>query len=178
MKRLNQTDWETVVHPARRLKDGTTVSFGNGLLRAEIARANRYAHQVTCALMDIDDLRRINDRYGAHFGDTVIAETARLILEEVRSSDVVARISGGTFVLLFPESTSDMARIAMERIRTRIEGHMYLVQRKDVERMTVSTGIASPPPHGVTPLSLMDVARVAMETAKRAGKNRAVMAEE
>lgn len=165
-----------------QIRDTLTGAFTQshflGLLRAEIARANRYVHQVTCALMDLDDLRRINDRYGAHFGDTVIAETARLILEEVRSSDIVARISGGTFVLLFPESTSDMARTAMERIRARIEGHTYLVQRKDVERMTVSTGIASHPPHGVTALSLMDVARVAMETAKRAGKNRAVVAEE
>jgi len=155
-----------------------TQSHFLGLLRAEIARANRYTHQVTCALVDLDDLRRINDRYGAQFGDTVIAETAKLLQEEVRSSDVVARVSGGTFVVLFPESASDMARIAVERIRARIEEHTYLVQRKDVERMTVSAGIAAHPPHGVTALSLIDVARAAMETAKRAGKNRAVIAEE
>lgn len=147
------------------------------LLRSEIARANRYAHPVSCAVVDMDDLRRINDRYGSQFGDQVIAETARLVQDHLRGSDIVARLSGGRFAVLFPETSSDMARVGAERMRARIEEHTFLIQRKDVERITVSVGIAAHPPHGITALSLMDAAQAAMEQAKRAGKNCVVVAQ-
>lgn len=164
------------------LRDSLTGAFTQNhflsLLRAEITRANRYAHPVCCALIDIDDLRRINTRYGAPFGDRVIAETARLVQEHVRTSDVVARVSGGRFAVLFPESSADMAHIGAERVRARVEGHTYLAQRGEAERLTVSVGLAAHPPHGVTALSLMDVAHSALTAAKEAGRNRVVVASE
>lgn len=163
------------------IRDSLTGAFTQShflsVLRAEIARGNRYGHRLSCAFIDIDDLRRINDKHGLNAGDSLIAETAHQIQEQIRSSDVVARVSGGTFAVVLPETAPEVAKLALERIRLCIQDHTYLVQRKEVERVTVSVGIASHPPHGVTALTLADAAREAMAAAKREGKNRVFLAD-
>jgi diguanylate cyclase (GGDEF)-like protein len=142
------------------------------MLRHEVARSNRYAHFVTCMLIDIDGLRRINEAYGSSGGDQVITEVAELVKGLIRSSDTLARMSGGELALLLPETTSDAALIVAERVRAKVEEHPYILQRSQVERVTVTVGSATHPPHGITALSLVDTAQKVLRQAKRAGKNR------
>ena len=146
------------------------------LARRELSRSNRYSHPVSCAAFDVDNLRRFNDTHGVQGGDRLVGEVARVVNDTVRSSDVLARITGGEFVVLMPETSETAAGTVAERIRSAVEGHPFLLENNRVERITVSVGIATHPPHGVTALSLADAARAAMLEAKAAGRNRVVAA--
>lgn len=141
------------------------------LLRHEIARTNRYSRPCTCLVLDIDGLRRVNDVHGARFGDQIINEVAQLAKGLLRSTDSLARLGGGTFAALLPETTGESARIVAERLRERMGEYPFILQRGTVERITVSAGLASHPPHGVTAFSLLDAARAAMDESKDAGGN-------
>jgi diguanylate cyclase (GGDEF)-like protein len=141
------------------------------VLRHEVARANRYARPVCCLIVDVDDLHGVNERHGARVGDQVIAGVAGLINGLVRSSDMAARVSGGEFALLLPETDQPAAQIVAERLRARVEELPFIVQANQVQRVTVSVGIGTHPPHGVTYLSLLDASRRALRQAKSEGGN-------
>jgi diguanylate cyclase (GGDEF)-like protein len=142
------------------------------LARRELSRSNRYSHPVSCVAFDVDHLRGLNDSHGVQGGDRLVAEVARVVGGTVRSSDALARITGGEFVVLLPEAGETAAVAAAERIRSAVEGHPFLLESNRVERLTVSVGVATHPPHGLTALSLADAARAAMLEAKAAGRNR------
>jgi diguanylate cyclase (GGDEF)-like protein len=162
------------------IRDPLTGAYTNdhflSVLRHEVARCNRYSRPAACVLMDIDGLRRINDRHGAGFGDQVIAEVAQLVDGLIRSTDILARTSGGELALLLPETAGEAAEIVGERLRARVEEHPFILQRNQVERVTISLGIGVHPPHGVTALALVDTTRRALREAKSHGRNRVVVA--
>lgn len=164
------------------IRDGLTGAFTYdhflSLLRHEVARSNRYGRPVSCIILDIDGLRRVNEAYGARSGDQVIAEVALLVKGLIRSSDIMARISGGRLALLLPEANEEAARVVAERVRAKIEEHPFIVRRGAVERLTVSLGIGVHPPHGVTALTLVDAAHQALRAAKEEGRNRVAVAED
>ena len=146
------------------------------LTRRELSRSNRYSRPVSCAVFDVDYLRRVNDSQGVQGGDRLITEVARVVNGTIRSSDVLARITGGEFAVLLPETGDTAAATAAERIRSAVEGHPFLLQNNRVERVTVSVGIATHPPHGITAIELSDAARAAMVQAKAAGRNQVAAA--
>jgi diguanylate cyclase (GGDEF)-like protein len=141
------------------------------VLRHEVARANRYLRPAACLLIDVDGLRRINEGYGARFGDQVIREVAQLLKGLIRSSDTLARVSGGEFALLLPETPAEASMVVAERLRAGVAEHAFILQAGVLERLTVSVGIAIHPPHGVTALALMDAARQALRQAKSQGRS-------
>ncbi len=161
------------------IRDGLTGAFTYdhflSTLRHEVARSNRYSRPVSCLILDIDNLRRVNDRYDARGGDQVIAEVAQLARGVIRSSDILARISGGRLALLLPETNGEAASIVADRVRVKIEEHPFIVQRGAVERVTASLGIGVHPPHGVTALTLVDAAHQALQEAKARGRNQVVV---
>ncbi|GAB4251008.1 MAG: hypothetical protein Kow00129_11860 [Thermoleophilia bacterium] len=142
------------------------------LVRHEVARSNRYSRPISCLMVDIDRLRRINERYGPGHGDMVIAEVSALVQGSIRSTDALARVSGGTFAVLLPETKAASAQVVAERIRSAVEEYPFIIQRGQLERLTVTLGIACHPPFGVTALTLVDAARKALRDGKRAGRNR------
>ena len=146
------------------------------VVRHEVARANRYSRSVACVMIDVDNLRRINSEHGSAAGDRVITEVAQVVGGAIRSSDSLARISGGRLSLLLPETTEEASEIVGERVRRRVEEHPLILAGSRVERVTVSVGIAVHPPFGVTAMSLVDTAELALTEAKRYGRNRVVLA--
>src|SRR6266849_4031742 len=62
------------------------------LAEAELARSRRYKHPFTLAYVDLDDFKRINDRFGHHAGDRVLVDIAQTLQKSVRSTDLVARL--------------------------------------------------------------------------------------
>lgn len=145
------------------------------MLRHELARCNRYSRPLTCVIVDIDGLRRVNDAHGARVGDQVIAEVAQVVQSIIRSSDVLARISGGQFALLLPECSGDAGVVVSGRVLAAMAEHAFIVQRQVVERVTVSIGVSVHPPHGVTALKLVDSAHRALRQAKAEGGNRVAL---
>jgi diguanylate cyclase (GGDEF)-like protein len=144
--------------------------------RQEVARANRYSRPVGCLMVDVDGLRRINDSYGSGGGDRTIAEVGEIARRLLRSSDMVARLSGGRLAILLPESDEEACLTVAERILATVADHAFILQRGSVERLTVTVGVAVHPPFGVTAMALVDAAHAALLDAKAAGRNRYALA--
>jgi diguanylate cyclase (GGDEF)-like protein len=86
------------------------------LLEAALQRAKRGGAAVTVALLDLDHFKEVNDTYGHAAGDEVLRRTARRLREAVRASDVVARVGGDEFVIVFDAGVSGAAGV-VPRIR-------------------------------------------------------------
>jgi len=142
------------------------------LLRHEVARSSRYSRPLTCVIVDIDGLRRINEAHGARAGDQVIGEVAQVVQGIIRSSDVLARVGGGQMAILLPECPGDAGVVVAERVLAAMAEHPFIVQRQVVERVTVSIGVSVLPPQGATALKLVDAAHRALRQAKAGGRNR------
>ena len=87
----------------------------------DVMLARRYGYRTSLIMFDLDYFKRINDTHGHAVGDEVLAEVARLCLEEVRAVDTVARLGGEEFVVLMPQASLENARLAAERLRRRLK---------------------------------------------------------
>ena len=101
--------------------------------------AERYEHECTLVLFDLDDLKAINDAHGHIVGDQVIISITNLIKDIIRSSDVFARWGGDEFAILLPYTHKSEAIKLVERIRTVISTHYF----DQAGYISCSFGIAS-----------------------------------
>ena len=109
--------------------------------RAVLARAVRYKEDLSVLLLDIDRFKSINDRYGHAVGDEVLKDVAKLLKEEAREADIVARFGGEEFVLLLPMTGIEGALILAERIREKVKNLNWQVA-EDAIAITVSIGVS------------------------------------
>jgi diguanylate cyclase (GGDEF)-like protein len=117
-------------------------------IREEFERARRYDVAFGLVLLDVDGMRRINERLGRDGGHRVLGDLGRLLQRELRAPDFVARYGGEEFLLLLPETDLEGARNAVHRIRARLDGSGLDEQHLGVS-CTLSAGIASFPHPGI-----------------------------
>jgi diguanylate cyclase (GGDEF)-like protein len=155
--------------------------YFNRFLKAILERAASERFRVTLLVFDIDDFKLYNDHYGHGAGDEILRESARLLKSVVRKHDVVARIGGDEFAVIFwdkegprkPNSQHPAdARHAAHRFQRAILEHKFpKLAHEAPGTLTISGGLASFPWDGQTPDQLLDAAdRMAIES-KRLGKN-------
>jgi len=84
-------------------------------LKAELGRAKRYGFSLAVSIVDIDNLKDINKKYGRSAGDSVLAYYAREVLSHFRTYDVVARYNGDEFAIMFPNTQKEGAQRALEK---------------------------------------------------------------
>jgi len=146
----------------------------NALLQKENARFKRYNKPFSIMMIDIDELKTVNDRFGHETGNRLIVMAANSINERIRSADVVARYGGDEFVMLLPETDAGQLQELAERIRTAVENTAFDEQGHRVST-TVSIGLASCPTDAVSPKDLIHKADTALYSSKRAGRNRTTL---
>lgn len=139
-------------------------------LREELARAQRYGHELALVLIDSDALKRVNDRLGHEAGNEHLRRLAKTIRAHVRATDIVARYGGDEFVVLQPESGLDAARATAERIRKAAS-----VQQEGIAT-SVSIGVAAFPNVREADALFREADR-ALSAAKQQGKNTVVVAD-
>jgi diguanylate cyclase (GGDEF)-like protein len=86
------------------------------ILDRELARARRYNHTCSLAMIDIDSFKDYNDRHGHLHGDEVLKLTAGIFREQIRKSDIVARYGGEEFVVVMPETSKELALLVGEKL--------------------------------------------------------------
>jgi len=128
---------------------------------------------LTVALIDLDHFKLINDRFGHAIGDKVLIVMAHQLRENTRSSDVLARIGGEEFLVVFADMPGAQALEVCERLRTRVEQYAWDGLAAGL-RVTLSVGLAHAPPYELT--TLFDAADRAMYSAKHGGRNRVAVA--
>lgn len=111
-------------------------------LAQEFARCRRHGHPLTLAIGDLDGFKAVNDFVSHEAGDRVLSAIAALLRETVRASDVVARYGGDEFVIVFPETPAESARVVCERVREAIEKRVWEELGPDFH-LTVSFGLCS-----------------------------------
>jgi two-component system cell cycle response regulator len=155
-------------------------------LRGEMARCTRYGHALSIVMVDLDNFKAINDRFGHLAGDDVLREVALRIKRNTRGSDhalanrradvdIASRYGGEEFIIIMPEAAAAGAAIAAERLRAVIEAEVgRAVGLQDEQggawRVTGSFGVAAFAP-GMDADGFVKRADEAVYRAKHSGKN-------
>ena len=140
----------------------------------EIARSQRTGRGFCLVMLDLDDLKEINDRHGHHAGDAVLRAIADTLRTTIRRADVAARYGGDEFVTLLPETDPTGGWVVAEKIRQVLRDRGM---RSFDFRPTVSLGVVSYPGDGRSAETLLMSADRAMYVAKRAGKDQVATAD-
>jgi diguanylate cyclase (GGDEF)-like protein len=144
------------------------IRFFREQLRQEMARASRSRQPLSVALLDVDNLKAVNDFFGHQAGDALLTKIGYRVQSCLRSSDVIARYGGDEFVILFHGTDSESARISAQRC---LESIRQLPPIGQAIKVTVSIGIASFPAEASDAEELLRKADALCYEAKKAGGN-------
>jgi diguanylate cyclase (GGDEF)-like protein len=133
----------------------------------ENARARRYRRPVTVAYIDIDDFKRVNDTQGHDAGDRLLVVVAKALQSHTRKTDILGRLGGDEFCILYPETDSEQARHTLEALHRTLSDAL----QRHGWTVTCSVGAASFPSGAEQTGDLIKKADEAMYAAKREGKN-------
>jgi len=134
----------------------------------EIKRANRYGGVFSLVLCDLDHFKRINDNYGHPVGDAVLKQFAKILTQNLRGSDVVARVGGEEFMIFLPNIEGERALEVVDGLRQKCEKAVYSGCER--EKVTSSFGITERR-HRCSYNQLRTEADTALYNAKEDGRN-------
>jgi len=140
-------------------------------LHNEVTKIDRYGGQLTLVMLDLDDFKHFNDRYGHETGNEVLRRVGAILRTAVRDADVAARYGGEEFTVLIRGDESHGYELA-ERLRRAIETSAVQVRGGDDVYCTVSAGIACYPVSSGDETELVERADDALYESKRRGRNR------
>ncbi|OHD11662.1 MAG: hypothetical protein A2Y41_01050 [Spirochaetes bacterium GWB1_36_13] len=139
----------------------------------EIKRSKRYSQNLSVLILDIDNFKTLNDKYGHLFGDKILKKFVEVLKASSRDEDFLARFGGDEFIVLMPQTGRIGARALAERIKSRLQE--YFVDKefhKEKVSVTFSGGIATYPYDADNFETLMKRADQALYKSKFLGKNR------
>ncbi|MDZ4255228.1 MAG: diguanylate cyclase [Sulfuritalea sp.] len=140
---------------------------GEELLELQFANALRCNAPLTVAFLDLDRFKQINDLFGHESGDAVLVSATVAIHQHLRQGDMLIRWGGEEFVLILPNTTPELAQVALQRV---VQAGLGL--RPDGEPVTASIGIAERiHDHADDWRALVEKADVRMYEAKQSGRN-------
>lgn len=150
------------------------------VLQRELGRAERLGRPLTVLMLDIDDFKSINDRFGHPVGDAILQGIVAEIRNEVRGDmDLLARYGGDEFAVVLPETPPGEAVLVAERVRRRVDERLFrMPDSGQMLRATVSIGVATYPDDAGETTDLVEKADAALYRAKRGGKNAVVTTSE
>jgi diguanylate cyclase (GGDEF)-like protein len=131
------------------------------------ARGGRGGYAIL--LVDMDDLKAINDEHGHQAGNRAITAVASAIQRAIRTTDMAARYGGDEFVVFLPEATPEVAETVGQRIRNHVYRSLFPVGER-LQRMTVSVGTASYPRDGAQHDDIISAAVVRMQSDRELRK--------
>jgi len=138
----------------------------DSVLENEFKRSNRFSNTFSLILIDIDNFKSVNDTFGHQTGDKVLTEVANILLNSIRSIDIIGRWGGEEFLIIATETELEGAILLAESIRIKVEKHSF----SEVGSKTLSIGVSSYK-KADTIKSLIFRADSALYVAKDKGKN-------
>jgi diguanylate cyclase (GGDEF)-like protein len=147
------------------------MSYIRQAIDMEIERSKRFNSVFSLIFMDMDNFKKVNDKYGHLVGSRVIVEIAQLLQLNVRKLDIVSRYGGDEFVIILPQTSREVGFLVAERLRKLIEKNLYLKHESYSIRLTASLGVASYPYNAKKKEELLRLADNAMYSGKFLTKN-------
>ncbi len=141
----------------------------------EFRRAQRYGRNLSIVMLDVDDLKLINDTYGHDSGDRVLISIAVILRSEVRPFDLVARYGGDEFVSLLIDTDQEEAYTIAERIRSEVELTPVVINAFTLN-VHLSVGITTVDPEDTDLVITSKRTDHALYQAKQQGRNRVMAA--
>jgi diguanylate cyclase (GGDEF)-like protein len=141
-------------------------------LRQEVARSARNRSPLSVLMLDLDDFKPINDKWGHADGDRVLRSVAATLKSVVRANDIVARYGGDEFVVVMPDTAAEHAQEVARRVIVAIRERRHELPDGSHARVGVSGGLAIYPENGRTATLLLQAADSAMYSAKRSRPGR------
>lgn len=146
------------------------------LLEIEFKKSNRYKLPLSCMILDIDNFKSINDRFGHTVGDMALIKTAQLIHETIRDTDVLARYGGDEFTIILPNTSLEHAYAVGNKILGRFKEYELWQGKTSIGKISLSIGVSAFQEEKTTDhQKLLECADKAMYFAKEHGKNRVCM---
>lgn len=150
--------------------DPLTGVYNRTKIDEELDRWVRYSKRqgrpLSVVFFDIDDFKKINDTFGHLAGDRVIVDIVKMILDNIRQSDVLARWGGDEFILLLPNTGKRQAAELAEKLRSLVAGRRF----ENVGNLTCSFGLVAAEESDSADL-LLNRADQLLYSAKKHGKN-------
>ena len=147
------------------------------LADVQLKMALRYQKKFAICMLDADNLKETNDRYGHFAGTEMIRHIGAIISASIREADIAARYGGDEFIIMFTECSREDALLVVQRVLHRI-GEAPLTYEGNLLYTTLSAGIAVFPDDGDSVRNLMDKADKSLYESKHAGKNRVTVYQE
>ncbi len=127
--------------------DGLTGLFNHrhfwNLLNTELTRVNLHQGHLALVLLDLDDFKKVNDKFGHSVGDLLLQTVGNVLSDTVRDTDIVARYGGEEFGVLLPDTDESGVQQVAEKIRASIEAIRFSIPDTDIVlKVTVSIGVS------------------------------------
>ncbi len=135
-------------------------------------KAKKETFFLSVIMIDIDKFKVINDTFGHRKGDEILSKVGKIILENVRNTDVVGRYGGEEFIIMLANTNEVHSKKIAEKIREKVEEAVLI---SDEYPLTISLGISVYPQHGQLKDELIEKADQALYAAKQRGRNRSIM---
>lgn len=139
------------------------------ILEKELWRSRRYGGRISLVMVDIDNLKDINDTYGHRAGDKVIREISRRIKQCIRQIDTAARYGGDEFAIILPNTSLRDAVVVAERMVDIVASSPTTWQKEQIQ-LSISVGLGQYDAD-INPEDMTSRSDEALYTAKQAGKN-------
>jgi diguanylate cyclase (GGDEF)-like protein len=143
----------------------------NHALEMEIERSRRYRYTFSVIFMDMDNFKKVNDRFGHLVGSRVLIEIAGILQKNLRRIDIISRYGGDEFVVILPQAGRESGFAVAERLRRTIERSIFMKREGYNIRLTASLGVASYPENAQSKEELLKLADKAMYHGKFLTKN-------
>ncbi|HEX8961693.1 MAG TPA: diguanylate cyclase [Rhodocyclaceae bacterium] len=170
---------EALEHEARI--DGLTQIPNRGcfLRRAidEFSRSRRYGHPLAFWIVDLDHFKAVNDSYGHQAGDAVLRAFVDIAHQVLRDWDFIGRLGGEEFGVLLPETGSQQALLAAERLRQAVGSTPIPLGEDQAVAVTVSIGVATMEADDGDAHALLARADAALYAAKNTGRDKVALAD-
>ncbi|NQU73321.1 MAG: diguanylate cyclase [Candidatus Omnitrophica bacterium] len=163
LARVNAAAGKNELYEKISTTDGLTGLWNDNFFKKQIAIffniAKRYKKPFSLALMDIDNLKQINNAYGYSAGDFILKKFSAIAKKTLRKADIIIRYGGDEFAIIMPETDSNHAAIAIERLKGNIKDKKLTAQGiKTALTFSVSAGIVTYGPNIIDESQMFKVA--------------------
>ncbi len=137
----------------------------------ELRRCENNKLRLSFLMIDIDNFKQYNDRYGHLVGDGILRQVSKIIRDTIRQIDFIGRYGGEELSIVLAETDREQANFAAERIRQAIASAVIKVYDEEL-KVTVSIGVSTFPDNAAHMRDLIEMADQALYLAKETGKNK------